>query len=235
MGEATDEFLLLFGDEDISIHASRGGSDKIGRNWVIDSDISIHASRGGSDDFSFVVFPYSPVISIHASRGGSDPLKRRRISILQTISIHASRGGSDYSIAEGPKERFDFNPRFPWGKRRWNPAFSFIASAFQSTLPVGEATMYENFGGSGDKISIHASRGGSDAEDSGSVSGTRVFQSTLPVGEATQTACLSPTTALFQSTLPVGEATISRLFAILRSKISIHASRGGSDLMLQQP
>ena len=140
MGEATDEFLLLFGDEDISIHASRGGSDKIGRNWVIDSDISIHASRGGSDDFSFVVFPYSPVISIHASRGGSDPLKRRRISILQTISIHASRGGSDYSIAEGPKERFDFNPRFPWGKRLCMKALEAAETRFQSTLPVGEAT-----------------------------------------------------------------------------------------------
>ena len=58
------------------------------------------------------------------------------------------------------------------------------------------------------KISIHASRGGSDIALSVTVSGTKKFQSTLPVGEATKA-------------LPYDRVA---------EVISIHASRGGSDL-----
>ena len=55
-------------------------------------------------------------------------------------------------------------------------------------------------------ISIHASRGGSDANSVGIVS-QKTFQSTLPAGEATN----------------ADNAFIQQL------TISIHASRGGSD------
>ena len=56
----------------ISIHASRGGSDRMRLRWVgINDTISIHASRGGSD-LSGIPISLNRQISIHASRGGSD-------------------------------------------------------------------------------------------------------------------------------------------------------------------
>ena len=60
------------------------------------------------------------------------------------------------------------------------------------------------------RISIHASRGGSDV----------------------QSACPNSCAQTFQSTLPAGEATINKPWALSTNMISIHASRGGSDLSL---
>ena len=58
---------------DISIHASRGGSDWTCHEEDTDASIiSIHASRGGSDFMACVVLAGFKIISIHASRGGSD-------------------------------------------------------------------------------------------------------------------------------------------------------------------
>ncbi len=57
----------------ISIHASRGGSDRsYFRQLHRPAGISIHASRGGSDK-GLIDLAYRSGISIHASRGGSDP------------------------------------------------------------------------------------------------------------------------------------------------------------------
>ena len=79
-------------------------------------------------------------ISIHASRGGSDQGPAENAHFLH-ISIHASRGGSDAVHAGRKPVRFNFNPRFPWGKRRrWSVQGCRCRS----------------------RISIHASRGGSD-------------------------------------------------------------------------
>ena len=58
-------------------------------------------------------------ISIHASRGGSD-LWCSAVAARTAISIHASRGGSDWK----------------------RPASFWTAAIFQSTLPVGEATVH---------------------------------------------------------------------------------------------
>ena len=103
------------------------------------------------------------------------------------------------------------------------------------------------------KISIHASRGGSDHEKwrrevfakfqstlpAGEATfaaplclGTVKFQSTLPAGEATHQGQHHPNRKQFQSTLPAGEATTEQISLGDLIVISIHASRGGSDLFL---
>ena len=48
-GEATKDEARQAADKMISIHASRGGSDKIPYAYITVDEISIHASRGGSD------------------------------------------------------------------------------------------------------------------------------------------------------------------------------------------
>ena len=102
------------------------------------------------------------------------------------ISIHASRGGSDGAERLDTIQQTDFNPRFPWGKRQAIVGRRNAPEKFQSTLPVGEATL----------LAI----------------------------------CPKSVLKKFQSTLPVGEATVATGFTVLVGMISIHASRGGSDL-----
>ena len=103
-------------------------------------------------------------------------------------------------------------------------------------------------------ISIHASREGSDIFSPGrkSLSGyfnprfprgkrrmsTSIirwnypFQSTLPAGEATLIRMRTVAMTRFQSTLPAGEATEHSNNEVAYFVISIHASRGGSDVRL---
>ena len=79
----------------------------------------------------------------------------------------------------------DFNPRSPWGERLQFSGLNFTACRFQSTLPVGGATVSPFSLEIGDSISIHAPRGGSDLSGlMHSIVGLQ-FQSTLPVGGAT--------------------------------------------------
>ena len=192
--------------------------------------ISIHASRGGSDLFCGDNGRAAFIISIHASRGGSDG-ERREKAAQKDISIHASRGGSDVELCGTITTQRDFNPRFPWGKRRRASPSSTAPATFQSTLPVGEATGIRPRLHRGTKyfnprfpwgkrplaalvnafllgISIHASRGGSDSISICLRLYIVKFQSTLPVGEATSPNLIGHLpTGRFQSTLPVGEAT----------------------------
>ena len=58
-----------------------------------------------------------------------------------TISIHAPRGGSDSerNLQDSPWRYF--NPRSPWGERPEQNCRRKRQPAFQSTLPVGGATL----------------------------------------------------------------------------------------------
>ena len=190
--------------------------------------ISIHASRGGSD-FRTNAGDYWQGISIHASRGGSDQTLPSTAESL-TISIHASRGGSDCRVSWHTGRISYFNPRFPWGKRPSDSSVTVAFHIFQSTLPVGEATPFDTRDSLFVKISIHASRGGSDLVifihrckiRSISIHASRG-------GSDYHSHILFCMGCLFQSTLPVGEATHFNVNIVSLIVISIHASRGGSD------
>ena len=82
------------------------------------------------------------------------------------ISIHAPRGGSDLCWPKAASWHTDFNPRSPWGERPQECYISISSIVeFQSTLPVGGATINDL---------------------TGDITGK--FQSTLPVGGATRNA-----------------------------------------------
>ena len=124
----------------ISIHAPRGGSDPA----AITLDLpSAHFNPrspwgGATKDASLSLLPYA--ISIHAPRGGSDCVPKIHFSALR-ISIHAPRGGSDFLQPGFCICHADFNPRSPWGERRHFTPCLAINGIFQSTLPVGVATI----------------------------------------------------------------------------------------------
>ena len=102
--------------------------------------ISIHASRGGSDG-DFILLRVLRVISIHASRGGSD--RQIVAELYVTSQFQSTLPAGEATAAETVQRQIEtnFNPRFPRGKR---PPYEQVLARYQ-------------------KISIHASRGGSDS------------------------------------------------------------------------
>ena len=123
------------------------------------------------------------------------------------ISIHAPRGGSDrqrHTTADG---RPDFNPRSPWGERQKLRALREAKGIFQSTLPVGGATTLFRIPILRLSISIHAPRGGSDAEVHGPARQVPDFNPRSPWGERRGDPADVRRHGIFQSTLPVGGAT----------------------------
>ena len=125
------------------------------------------------------------------------------------ISIHAPRGGSDTQIYNHNKLKQHFNPRSPWGERHRPKRLKPMIKEFQSTLPVGGATLSDN---SQPQI----------IDD---------FNPRSPWGERQIRTGMRISIIAFQSTLPVGGATnkpeSEKCFAV----ISIHAPRGGSDVI----
>ena len=124
------------------------------------------------------------------------------------ISIHASRGGSDLSQMDGVPVWVDFNPRFPWGKRRRDTNAPHLARFISIHASRGGSDRVPNrpdvfWHG----ISIHASRGGSD-RPGGAVHGEQnYFNPRFPWGKRRADPGIAINQLLFQSTLPVGEAT----------------------------
>ena len=214
--------------------------------------ISIHASRGGSDRQRKILrkrhrhfnprFPWGKRLALQNPTSS-------RIGFQSTLPVgEATRSFSSVAplwifqstlpVGEATRGRYrrrggrnNFNPRFPWGKRPRCCAAAMRLRIFQSTLPVGEATTCGQKLPPEQIISIHASRGGSDAISARGPRHWQSFQSTLPVGEATsplrplsssrshfnprfpwgkrrRMGLSPPGSGAFQSTLPVGEATL---------------------------
>ena len=88
--------------------------------------------------------------------------------LITDISIHTPRGGSDVSRSDRFTLFRYFNPRSPWGERLGTNSPGAINILFQSTLPVGGATLTSLYL----RLQI-------------------LFQSTLPVGGATINASQS--------------------------------------------
>ncbi len=100
-----------------------------------------------------------------------------------------------------------FNPRSPWGERPCRSSICLIALSFQSTLPVGGATLDQDDRIRRIAISIHAPRGGSDASpDPENLH--RCISIHAPRG---------------------GSDGAQPVLRLLGGGISIHAPRGGSD------
>ena len=103
--------------------------------------------------------------------------------------------------------RLSFNPRSPWGERPSGYRLCANIAKFQSTLPVGGATLIHGY---------IIPRG-------------KCFNPRSPWGERRQGCLYPPKSSQFQSTLPVGGATIYLERKLVKNDVSIHAPRGGSD------
>ena len=160
---------------------------------------------GGATPFSSTE-GFGSTISIHTPRGGSDIPGRRDMVQKADFNPHSPWGERpDTTVC--PVSAKNFNPHSPWGERLRALKVSSPVHRFQSTLPVGGATLHflgrvkllpisihTPRGGSDDfynpkfahlGISIHTPRGGSDLCLFVGTRSYAIFQSTLPVGGAT--------------------------------------------------
>ena len=162
VGGATIVWIMHFNIMFISIHAPRGGSD--GR-WVegpYSPDKFQSTLPVGGATHGHLFHRASEPISIHAPRGGSDKILRS-LRRFNYISIHAPRGGSDKLAPMRPYQSVRFQSTLPVGGATLFKTACSPILAFQSTLPVGGATITRFFRGFKlFPISIHAPRGGSD-------------------------------------------------------------------------
>ena len=122
--------------------------------------ISIHASRGGSD-FLAPRFLRNCAFQSTLPAGEATRLTMRPFCLTYNFNPRFPRGKRRCHSCDDVRLHY-FNPRFPRGKRLYRGIKGLYNAIFQSTLPAGEATIkyltLEIFKG----ISIHASRGGSD-------------------------------------------------------------------------
>ena len=104
---------------------------------------------------------------------------------------------------------------------------------FQSTLPVWGATYAQSSFLPPLSISIHAPRVGSDQNAASAFSPKNQFQSTLPVWGATVSVTkIAHLDVYFNPRSPCGERQYHRRNSRFPHRISIHAPRVGSDLIL---
>ena len=241
------------------------------------SGISIHAPRGGSDTASPKPFskgadfnPRSPWgerladtstislfdgISIHAPRGGSDVCARREYKFILNFNPR-SPWGERPACPEESSSSAHFNPRSPWGERRSGICQDTELLLFQSTLPVGGATgVFRRkdrtrqisihaprggsdadgaSGGDGGGISIHAPRGGSDPGLHQAVGAASDFNPRSPWGERPPRRPPVSKFGRFQSTLPVGGATI--MFQKIKQMLLFQSTLpvGGATIMAKK-
>ena len=249
-GEATRSGPSVEGHESISIHASRGGSDYQSLGLPLPPLYFNPRFPRGKRHLAISGTAFRSAISIHASRGGSDDRRKQRkvncdkfqstlpageatnlryfLKQVFQISIHASRGGSDIFLSIVPRRPIFqstlpageatllmreiwptyayFNPRFPWGKRQRKDAALFVWGCISIHASRGGSDASNHSKSNRKYISIHASRGGSD----------------VPISTI-RTAITN-----FNPRFPRGKRH-SRMAGLQFISISIHASRGGSD------
>ena len=171
------------------------------------------------------------------------------LEFQSTPSVGRATNGSTFE----PPLFHDFNPRPPWGGRRFTTLAKTWDLSFQSPPSGGRATPdLSAIALPSSDISIHALRGEGDARRSyhgndnynfnprppwgGRLLGffmrtrLKIFQSTPSVGRATQNKIIASfTRPKFQSTPSVGRATKRKQPNQSSTDISIHALRGEGD------
>ena len=123
----------------------------------------------------------------------------------------------------------NFNPRFPRGKRPARFLQLGRISHFNPRFPRGKRRCGTRIWFYTRKISIHASRGGSDLPCPTLLYKIPYFNPRFPRGKRPTAFPAFLADVVFQSTLPAGEATNGEEMQIPTITISIHASREGSD------
>ena len=168
----------------ISIHAPREGSDwgtslSPSRSSLF---LSTLPARGATFD-KIGICRICRFLSTLPARGATS--LRCRPGWPARISIHAPREGSDRQNAYQDTVSDLFLSTLPARGATCGTLYSVFSAQFLSTLPARGATPVLPEQARRNKISIHAPREGSDAEEQARQEAARKFLSTLPARGAT--------------------------------------------------
>ena len=149
------------------------------------------------------------------------------LEFQSTPSVGRATNGSTFE----PPLFHDFNPRPPWGGRRFTTLAKTWDLSFQSTPSVGRATPdLSAIALPSSDISIHALRGeGDNRPDRQHTNAQVYFNPRPPWGGRPKENSLTKAAQTFQSTPSVGRATALTGSIQTRKYISIHALRGEGD------
>ena len=169
-------------------------------------------------------------ISIHAPREGSN--KRCSVTRLRRCRFQSTlpARGATPRMPRGTCRTIYFNPRSPRGERP-NTATQIATQAdFNPRSPRGERRASCDSSPGPRPISIHAPREGSDGSTRPMFFAPAPFQSTLPARGATVMLILYIVVmGYFNPRSPRGERPVNHAGGKIKSTISIHAPREGSD------
>ena len=218
-------------EEYISIHAPRMGRDQIPSMGRPHDDNFNPRAPYGARHISVVVSPRMFRIFQSTRPVWGATLPAVRLWCVGHISIHAPRMGRDWRQCQTQTFRWHFNPRAPYGARRFHSPVLRLTQPFQSTRPVWGATPTEtaellecinisihaprmgrdliqlriNLFELG--ISIHAPRMGRDKSLTSSWTDIEYFNPRAPYGARPADTVVRTRAELFQSTRPVWGAT----------------------------
>ena len=127
---------------------------------------------------------------------------------LQNISIHAPRGGSDLVVSLSLLSSMQFQSTLPVGGATLKSELMRFLLWISIHAPRGGSDLYQFPQRDNGRISIHAPRGGSDKIPLKTWARPLNFNPRSPWGERRSSFCSIPCAHFsFQSTLPVGGAT----------------------------
>ena len=191
-------------------------------------------------------------ISIHATHTGGDATLDSGNRYNLHISIHATHTGGDVSKMAFVYTFTNFNPRHPYGWRRYKMQSRMQTSNISIHATHTGGDFYRRQSNLPQGISIHATHTGGDAQEIGcsasSVhfnprhpygwrpcltspisSSTTHFNPRHPYGWRLDDSIITDLSARFQSTPPIRVATFFHFFFQCFNNISIHATHTGGD------
>ena len=205
MGSDAHHRVAIVGQEVISIHAPRMGSDHLLAQQVDDRLISIHAPRMGSDPSSTRAYSTSTNFNPRSPDGERLPASEPIMPLSAFQSTLPGWGATGPDAVSGHDIEY-FNPRSPDGERPCSPQMPRASRRFQSTLPGWGATLCF-----GMATTLPPN-----------------FNPRSPDGERPGHATIPPIRYYFNPRSPDGERLVPRVRRP-ENGISIHAPRMGSD------
>ena len=155
---------------------------------------------------------------------------RKHVYLSADISIHASRMGCDVRQTLNTTRTTNFNPRIPYGMRRFAGVNEIHVTYFNPRIPYGMRRSLGFLIHRLDAISIHASRMGCDELWPHRLGSMPYFNPRIPYGMRRGPSTRMTTSNYFNPRIPYGmrpDLWTVRQAVLL---ISIHASRMGCDL-----
>ena len=222
--------MVLYGLYEISIHASRGGSDPL----LMDTaqfNLQFQSTLPAGEATRGILFRAAPGRDFNP-RFPRGKRQTKAFQFCRVLQFQSTLPAGEATRSQGSDGggNSNFNPRFPRGKRpgRWEGLAHF--DDFNPRFPRGKRRGKHARRSGNAGISIHASRGGSDGEKYEGKTRSYISIHASRGGSDVDKSAISRYLRDFNPRFPRGKRLFGSGYLLGIRNISIHASRGGSDV-----